>query len=138
MKKIVTIFLVAVLVVSAIALVGCSSKKEPVEEPAVQKDAEPELTVEDAVADAQEKVSDPYSGYSEKGVIEYLEGKGHSTEDATYAVQNIDVDWNEQAVKFAEAYMRRTSLSGEKIVEQLMYEGFTGEQAVYAALELGL
>ena len=62
-----------------------------------------------------------------------MEYENYSTEDATWAVDNVSVDWNQQAVLKAEDYLGYTSFSRQGLVEQLMYEGFTAEQAEYGA-----
>jgi hypothetical protein len=62
-----------------------------------------------------------------------LEYENYSTEDATWAVDNLSVDWNQQAALKAEDYLDYTSFSRQGLVEQLMYEGFTTEQAEYGA-----
>ena len=38
-------------------------------------------------------------GFSKSGLIEQLEFEGFSNEDATYAANELNVDWKEQAVK---------------------------------------
>jgi hypothetical protein len=62
-----------------------------------------------------------------------LEYEGFSTSDATFAVDSLSVDWNEQAAKKAEEYLAYTSFSRSGLVQQLQYEGFTPEQAEYGA-----
>lgn len=42
-------------------------------------------------------------------------------------------DWKEQAVRKAEEYLKSSVLSKSGLIEQLEYEGFTHEQAVYGA-----
>ncbi len=44
-------------------------------------------------------------------------------------MDNIDVDWNEQAVKKAEDYARLMDMSNQGIYDQLIFEGFSPEQA---------
>jgi hypothetical protein len=62
-----------------------------------------------------------------------LEFENYSTEDATWAVDSLNVDWNEQAAKKAEEYLDYTSFSRQGLVDQLVFEGFTSEQAEYGA-----
>lgn len=73
--------------------------------------------------------------FSREGLISQLEYEGYSTEDATYAVDAVDADWYEQAVKKAESYLDTMSFSYEGLVSQLEYEGFTSEQAHHGAGE---
>jgi type IV secretory pathway VirB10-like protein len=79
-----------------------------------------------------------YTSFSRSGLIEQLMYEGFSTEDATYAVDALNVDWNEQAAKKAAEYLDYTSFSHSGLVEQLVYEGFTQEQAEYGVSTTGL
>ncbi len=72
-------------------------------------------------------------GFSRQGLINQLEFEGYSTEEATYAVDNCDADWNEQAVRVAESYLNTMSMSKKELINQLEFEGFTSEQAQYGA-----
>ncbi|MBF6427834.1 Ltp family lipoprotein [Nocardia cyriacigeorgica] len=73
------------------------------------------------------------SAFSRSGLIDQLEYEGYSTEDATFAVDSLNVDWNEQAKRSAEQYLELTSFSLSALIDQLVYEGFTREQAEYGA-----
>ncbi len=85
--------------------------------------------------------------FSRKGLIEQLSsqyGDGYSVSDATYAVDYLEknglVDWNEQAKQSAQEYLSIMSFSKKELIEQLSSEygdGFTREQAEYAAQALG-
>jgi SOS response regulatory protein OraA/RecX len=79
-----------------------------------------------------------YTAFSRTGLIEQLKYEGYSDADATYAVDSIDVNWNEQAAKSAESYLDFTSFSRSGLVDQLMYEGFTRSQAELGASAVGL
>ena len=72
-----------------------------------------------------------YTAFSRSGLIDQLEFEGYETEDATFAVDYLKVDWNKQAVKSAQSYLDYTSFSREGLIGQLQFEGFTYEQAVY-------
>ncbi len=78
-----------------------------------------------------------FSAFSRVGLIEQLEFEGFTTEDAEYAVDVIDVDWNEQAAKKAESYLDFSSFSRDGLIDQLEFEGFTYEQAVYGVESVG-
>ena len=52
-------------------------------------------------------------------------------DDATFGVDSITVDWNQQAAKKAQQYLNYTSFSRQGLLEQLQYEGFTPSQAAY-------
>lgn len=74
-----------------------------------------------------------FTAFSRQGLIEQLEYEGYSNEDATYAVDHIEVDWNEQAYEKAKDYLDFSSFSEADLIGQLEYEGFTPDQAAYGA-----
>ncbi len=76
--------------------------------------------------------------FSRTGLIDQLEYEGFSTEDATWGVDRVTVDWNEQAAKSAKNYLELMSFSRSGLVEQLIYEGFTPAQAEYGVSQTGL
>lgn len=73
------------------------------------------------------------SAFSRSGLIDQLEYEGYSTEDATYAFDSLNVDWNQQAKRSAEQYLELTAFSLSGLIDQLVYDGFTREQAEYGA-----
>jgi colicin import membrane protein len=77
-------------------------------------------------------------GFSRQGLIEQLEFEGHSTEDATYAVDSLDVDWYEQAARVAQSYLDVMPFSRQGLVDQLVFEGFSSEEAAHGADAVGL
>ncbi|MFF1384646.1 Ltp family lipoprotein [Arthrobacter sp. NPDC058288] len=79
-----------------------------------------------------------FSAFSRTGLIGQLEYNKFSTEDATWAVDHVTVDWNAQAAKKAKSYLEFTSFSRSGLVDQLIYNGFTPEQAEYGASTTGL
>ena len=85
-----------------------------------------------------------FSAFSRKGLIQQLSssaGEGFSRADAIYAVNHIDVDWNEQAAKSAKNYLDQSAFSRQGLIEQLSSEygdGFTHAQAVYGVNQTGL
>lgn len=78
------------------------------------------------------------SGFSRHGLIEQLEYEGFSTEDASFAVDHITVDWNVQAARSAKDYLDMSGFSHSGLVDQLVYEGFTPAQAEYGVAAAGL
>jgi hypothetical protein len=78
------------------------------------------------------------SAFSRRGLIEQLEYEGFSESDATYGVDALNVDWNDQAAKKAAQYLEISAFSHDGLVEQLMYEGFTRAQAEYGVSTTGL
>jgi len=71
--------------------------------------------------------------FSRSGLIDQLEYDGFSTQDATYAVDNLRVDWNRQAARSAAQYLEVMSFSLSGLIEQLEYDGYTSAQAQYGA-----
>lgn len=57
-----------------------------------------------------------------------------SAEAAQYAIDNVDADWNAEALDAAESYQRTSNMSPAAIYDQLTseFEGYTPEQAQYA------
>jgi hypothetical protein len=113
------------------------AEQAPAEQPPAEDDA-PTMTAaqENAVASAQDYLD--YGAFSRKGLIDQLEFEGYSTKDATYAVDHIEVDWNEQAAASAKDYLDYDSFSHKGLVDQLKFEGFTPEQAEYGVTQAGL
>lgn len=75
--------------------------------------------------------------FSYKKLIKQLEFDGYSSEDATYAADSCEADWDEQAVKAAKNYLKIMAFSEKKLIQQLEFDGFTNEQATYAAEQNG-
>jgi hypothetical protein len=73
------------------------------------------------------------TAFSRKGLIEQLKYEGFSEPDATFGVDSLNADWNEQAALKGKSYLEMTAFSHSGLVEQLEYEGFTPEQAEYGA-----
>jgi Host cell surface-exposed lipoprotein len=75
--------------------------------------------------------------FSKAGLVQQLSssaGDGYPEADAEFAVNHIQVDWNEQAVKSARNYLSSQSFSRQGLIEQLSSsagEGFTLAQAEY-------
>ena len=76
--------------------------------------------------------------FSESGLIDQLKFEKFSPADATFAVNHVSVDWNEQAAKSAQGYLDTMAFSREGLIEQLEFEGFTTQQATYGVNEAGL
>ena len=79
-----------------------------------------------------------FSAFSRSGLIGQLEYEGFTNAEATYGVDYLDVDWNEQAWKSAESYLDFSAFSRSSLIDQLIYEGFTREQATYGVDQTGL
>ncbi|WP_051314923.1 Ltp family lipoprotein [Alteribacter aurantiacus] len=99
---------------------------------------EEELTLSQVNAIGSAESYLDFSAFSKEGLIDQLEFEGFSNEDATFAVEYIDVDWYEQAVKSGEAYLDYSNFSRSGLIDQLEFEGFTNSQATHAVDEIGL
>jgi len=111
------------------------AEPEAPEEPAAP--AEPELTLgqQNAVNNAISYLN--YTSFSRQGLIEQLEFEGYSVEDATFAVDHVAPDWNEQAALQAQNYLDYTEFSRQGLIDQLIFEGFTPEQAEHGVTAVG-
>ena len=94
------------------------------------------MSQQNAVRKAQTYLN--LSAFSRQGLIEQLEYDDFSTEDATFAVDHITVDWNEQAVKKAKTYLNLSAFSRAGLIDQLEYDGVTPAQATYGVAGTGL
>ena len=68
-------------------------------------------------------------------------GIGASLEDAIKVIEELDVDWNEQAARAAERSLSSRQLTRQELIDQLTSRfggGFTVEEATYAADHVGL
>ena len=79
-----------------------------------------------------------YSAFSRSGLIDQLKYEGFSEGDATYAVDSLNVNWDQQAAKSAESYLEYSSFSRSGLIDQLLYEGYSQSQAEYGATQAGL
>jgi|GEM_PF-930182 len=76
-------------------------------------------------------------GFSRDALIRQLESQGFTNEQATQAIDSINIDWNQQATKSARGYLQSREASKENwsrndLIRQLEYEKFTEEQARFA------
>lgn len=82
-------------------------------------------------------------GFSREGLIEQLSsehGSGYEVADATFAVDSMNIDWNEQAAREAASYLEMMGFSCARLVDQLSSEHgaqYTLEQAKYGADKAG-
>jgi hypothetical protein len=128
-------------------------EEDAAEEPTEQSDVIAEGEIEEAEEPVEEKTQETLSqknavgkandylkmmAFSKSGLVKQLEFEGFDNEDATYAVNKIDVDWKEQAVRKGEEYLNIMSYSRSGLIEQLEFEGFTTEEATYAVDQIGL
>lgn len=84
------------------------------------------------------------SGFSRQGLIGQLSseyGDKFSVEDATVAVDSLDVDWDAQAARSAAAYLKISGFSCQGMIDQLSSQHgdkYTVKQATYGATQAGI
>jgi hypothetical protein len=100
--------------------------------------AKPEMTVgqKNALASAESYLE--YSAFSKPGLIKQLKFEKYPEKDAVWAVNQLDVNWNEQAALSAEQYLSTSSFSRDGLINQLKFEGYTQAQAEYGVKQAGL
>jgi Host cell surface-exposed lipoprotein len=96
---------------------------------------------QNAVRSAREYLN--LTAFSRQGLIDQLSsayGSGYSVNDATIAVDSLNVDWNAEAAQSAKEYLKLTAFSCNGLIQQLdsPYGGkFTVAQATYGAQQAG-
>ena len=111
---------------------GAGSKPES----ATKSAREVPVEYEAALASAESYLD--LGAFSKAGLTDQLTseyGEQFSADAARYAVNHVDVDWNEEALESAESYMELSPMSPEGLRDQLTSEygeQFTPQQADYA------
>lgn len=83
------------------------------------------------------------AGFSRSGLILQLSsdfGDGYKVDDATKAVDSLNVDWNQQAVRSAKQYLTIQGFSCKGLIQQLSSSAgdkYTTNQATYGAKQAG-
>lgn len=83
------------------------------------------------------------TGFSRDGLIHQLSsdaGEGYDISDATVAVDSLNIDWNQEAVKSAKEYLSMMGLSCKGLIEQLSSSAgdkYTVDQATHGAKQAG-
>lgn len=79
-----------------------------------------------------------FSAFSYNGLVNQLESDGFAESEVDYALENSSFDWNAEAVESAAKYIEYLDYnSREQIVNMLVFDGFTDEQAAYGAQQNG-
>ena len=153
MKKIIKWIIIIVVALFIIGLIfGSDDAEKTVAQTTTSADvAEPiisetEVVAEDngmtnqqknAVRSAKNYIS--FAGFSRDGLINQLSsdaGDGYDIDDATIAVDSMDIDFNEQACKSAKNYVSIQGFSCDGLINQLSSSAgdkYTKEQAEYGA-----
>lgn len=101
------------------------------------------LSEQNAIQAAQNYLS-MGEGFSRTGLIQQLSssaGDGYTQGVATFAVDELKVNWNAQAVLAAKAYLQTSTFSCTELVQQLDSAAgsqFTVAQAEYGAKQVGI
>lgn len=74
--------------------------------------------------------------FSEESLIDQLVYDGYPKSEASEAIDSLDIDWNEQAVKWAKDFLDYYVVSNDRIYVLLEEEGFDDDQINYAIKEL--
>ena len=104
---------------------------------AVAEDNSMTTQQKNAVRSAKNYIS--FAGFSRDGLINQLSsdaGDGYDIDDATIAVDSMDIDFNEQAGKSAKNYVSIQGFSCDGLINQLSSSAgdkYTKEQAEYGA-----
>lgn len=94
-----------------------------------------------AVRSAKQYLS--LQGFSRDGLIQQLSspyGDGYEVDDATIAVDSLNVDWNKEAVESAKQYLSIQGFSCRGLIDQLSSsygDMYTESQATYGAQQAG-
>ena len=102
------------------------------------------LTVSQQNAVAAAKQYLETSAFSKQGLIDQLDssaGSGFSANDATMAVDSLNVNWDSEAVQSAKQYLQTSSFSCQGLTQQLDSSAgsqFTPAQAQYGTTKVGL
>ena len=105
--------------------------------------AGPTLTNQQRNAAASAKQYLAITGFSRQGLIDQLSssaGSGYPVQDATIAVDSLNVDWNAEAVQSAKEYLKVSPFSCTGLIEQLDSPAgsqYTVAQATYGAQQAG-
>lgn len=80
--------------------------------------------------------------FSRAELLNQLEYEQFSPADAEFAVARIEaegkVDWMAEAVESATSYLEYSAFSRGELIDQLLYEGFSSEQAEHGVASTGL
>ena len=79
-----------------------------------------------------------FKGFSRLGLIDQLIYEKYSQEDATFAVDNVQVNWNDEAAQSAKSYLSFKSFSRQGLIDQLVFEKFTPAEATSGVTAAGL
>ena len=125
---------------------GDNTSSTDVSEPVIEQEtnvdsepAEPAPTLaQESCLDKAEMYLDTLGGFSADGLADQLAFEDFEDADIQWAIDHLDVDWNEQAKIKAQQYMDTLGgFSRQSLIDQLMFDQFTEEQAIYGVEAIG-
>lgn len=109
-----------------------SSVPAPAKQPAATKAAAPVPYASAAAADSAQGYLD-MGAFSKKSLTKQLEFEGHEKAAIDYALANVNVDWDAEAVESVGNYQDLgAGMSVAELKNQLEFEGFTASQVAHA------
>ena len=137
MKKLFMIIIVIVgLGIVFEAVSSGESKEYPAVEETTNTSTTPDIPPEYKAAYDRAESYCTTSNLSKTGLYNQLTSfiEAFPPEAASYAVENISCDWNNNALEQAKSYRNTLSMSNQAIYDQLIsdFEGFTPAEAQYA------
>lgn len=84
--------------------------------------------------DAAQRATDylTYFTMSRQGIIDQMIFDGYDEQESAAAVDKLDVNWDEVAVRKAALYRTAFPMTEKRLTYQLRYDGFTEEQTARA------
>lgn len=113
-----------------------NAQTRPISNSSIKLEGTPTEMQKKALEDAKSRITNyNFYGISKKNLISYLSSK-YINSEVKYAMDNIEADWNEQALKCANYFK---GSYGRKSTLEMMLEvyGFTEEETEYAINHLG-
>ena len=136
-------FIALIIIFGICLIVGCVGGEDLSEPPDSAAAATTEEVAEDVPQEYQNALSKAYDYsdimyMSKAGIYDQLTseyGEGFPDDAAQYAIDNIDADWNYQAIQNSKIYDEEIAMSKDAVYNQIKTEygeKFTKEQAQYA------
>ena len=142
MKKGLKVFLTAAIVLSAVACSTTSdeeTKTKDTKEKVVETKEDTSVPKEYRNALHKAENYSKMMHMSKQRIYDQLTseyGEKFDAEAAQYAIDSVVTDWNQNALQTAVDYLDYSSFSYPGLYDQLVYEGYTAEQAQYAISNL--
>lgn len=133
----------ALLLITLIIVIVCAVSCSGSPETTVPETTEPTVTelVQtpdqlDAMALAEQLLTQAPFSYA--GLVSQLEYEGYDYQTAEYAVARCGADWFQQAETSAREYLELGEFDRQQMIDALLFEGFTTQEAEFAADQVGL